>query len=251
MSAEVVTFPLYDEDDNLLETFLLPKNNLSATTNPDSSNDDTEGYAPGSIWSNRTADRVFVCSDNITGNAVWKEVGDGGSGSAGSVTLIHTDGTVYLAEPTGDEVLDGEDANIGAADLVAGDIIRAKWHGNLDFTNATEFRFKVLIGTNVIEVTPYFTAPNDLDAFGFTIECLLRVVNNTGSSIEVMSNTTVHITTSAVGSNPFLYVSNGNAGYGFGYSGDAIITSLVEFDAYSVGDILTQNNFIVERLLHP
>lgn len=48
--------------------------NLDATTNPGVSNDGTEGYCEGSKWLNVTLDKAFVCLDNTTDAAVWKEV---------------------------------------------------------------------------------------------------------------------------------------------------------------------------------
>jgi len=49
------------------------KNNTTATVDPDVLNDDSQGYAPGSIWINATTQRVFVCTANGTGNAQWAE----------------------------------------------------------------------------------------------------------------------------------------------------------------------------------
>lgn len=50
------------------------KNNTTATANPIVTNDNTESYAPGSLWLNTNTGRVFVCVGNNTGAAVWREV---------------------------------------------------------------------------------------------------------------------------------------------------------------------------------
>jgi cytoskeletal protein CcmA (bactofilin family) len=50
------------------------KNKTDATTNPIVTNDNTQGYAPGSLWLNTSTGRVFLCVGNTTGAAVWREV---------------------------------------------------------------------------------------------------------------------------------------------------------------------------------
>jgi len=50
------------------------QNNTDATANPVVTNDNTEGYAPGSLWLNNATGRVFLCAGNNTGAAVWREV---------------------------------------------------------------------------------------------------------------------------------------------------------------------------------
>jgi len=49
-------------------------NKTDATTNPTVTNDNTQGYAPGSLWLNNSTGRVFLCVGNSTGAAVWREV---------------------------------------------------------------------------------------------------------------------------------------------------------------------------------
>ena len=51
------------------------KDNLSATTDPTTSNDDTQDYEVNSHWVNTTADRTFVCLDASTGAAIWSNTG--------------------------------------------------------------------------------------------------------------------------------------------------------------------------------
>jgi hypothetical protein len=50
------------------------KNNLSATSNPTTTNDSGEGYAPGSMWENTTTGRVYICVGNTANAAVWREL---------------------------------------------------------------------------------------------------------------------------------------------------------------------------------
>jgi hypothetical protein len=47
------------------------KNNLSATSDPDVTNDVTEGYAVLSIWINQSTNEMFKCLNNAEGAAVW------------------------------------------------------------------------------------------------------------------------------------------------------------------------------------
>lgn len=84
--------------------------NLDATTNPGVSNDGTEGYCEGSHWINVTTDTVFICMDNTTDSAVWKQLNnifrkDVGWSSDKGVDLEVIGGThripiVYAGTPT-------------------------------------------------------------------------------------------------------------------------------------------------------
>ena len=48
--------------------------NLDATSDPTVNDDGTAGYCEGSHWINVTTDVAFICLDNATGAAVWKEI---------------------------------------------------------------------------------------------------------------------------------------------------------------------------------
>lgn len=50
-------------------------NNLTATTNPGVSNDNTQGYAIGSKWLNTATNTIFMCSGATTGSAIWVAMG--------------------------------------------------------------------------------------------------------------------------------------------------------------------------------
>lgn len=45
----------------------------AAASSPGVNDDDTQGYAPGSIWVRLDTDEAFLCVDATTGAAVWKE----------------------------------------------------------------------------------------------------------------------------------------------------------------------------------
>jgi len=47
------------------------KQNLSATTDPTANEDSGDGYAPGSLWVNVTADKVFINVDATVAAAIW------------------------------------------------------------------------------------------------------------------------------------------------------------------------------------
>lgn len=49
------------------------KVNLSATTNPSAADDSSAGYTIGSKWINTTNEKEYVCVDNTTSSASWKE----------------------------------------------------------------------------------------------------------------------------------------------------------------------------------
>ena len=101
--------------------------NLSATTDPTSSNDTTQGYSIGSIWFNSTAGylRTWICRDNTASAAKWvfegadyanggttpnAEVVQFGSGAA----LAAAEGNIYR------EVVASRNPGGTAADYVIG-----------------------------------------------------------------------------------------------------------------------------------
>lgn len=50
------------------------RNNTSATTDPQSINDTSDGYAVGSLWFNVLTDRAFICRSNAPSAADWAEI---------------------------------------------------------------------------------------------------------------------------------------------------------------------------------
>lgn len=51
-----------------------PLNNLQASAAPGVSDDGTAGYAPGSMWVDKTGEDAYICIRSTTGAAVWKQV---------------------------------------------------------------------------------------------------------------------------------------------------------------------------------
>lgn len=49
-------------------------NNLTAVVGPVATNDSVQGYAPGSLWFDINAVRVYICSDASASAAVWTEI---------------------------------------------------------------------------------------------------------------------------------------------------------------------------------
>ncbi len=45
---------------------------FDATEPPDENDDDTEGYAPGSMWVDVTNQEAYICTDASTGAAIWE-----------------------------------------------------------------------------------------------------------------------------------------------------------------------------------
>lgn len=81
MAATVVQFPLKDDAGTLINTFSLPLHKLDGTAAPAVTDDDAAGYVGGSMWIDRTNDKAYVCVDNTTGAAIWREYpGAGGGG---------------------------------------------------------------------------------------------------------------------------------------------------------------------------
>lgn len=66
----------------------LLSNNIAAVVDPTAAQDISQGYFPSSVWVNTAASpkKVFVCSDNSLGSAVWNLVAP--SSSAQTVTQV-------------------------------------------------------------------------------------------------------------------------------------------------------------------
>ena len=50
------------------------KNNFTATSVPGVGDDSGDSYAIGSMWTNTSTDRVYICTDSSSGAAVWREL---------------------------------------------------------------------------------------------------------------------------------------------------------------------------------
>jgi hypothetical protein len=68
------------------------KNNLTATADPTTSNDESENYSVGSFWNNinnMSSPRLFVCTD-LSSGATWVQVNAGGGGGITESDVINT-----------------------------------------------------------------------------------------------------------------------------------------------------------------
>lgn len=77
MAADALTFILKNDAGSTVRTFYHALHKFDATVPPTPTDDDADGYIGGSVWVDRTHNRVYVCADNATGAAIWREVGDG------------------------------------------------------------------------------------------------------------------------------------------------------------------------------
>lgn len=75
--------------------------NYTATTDPTSANDNTQGYGPGSIWFNTSNNREWLCISAATGAAVWSFGGasyaNGGYNPSNEVTQFGSAPTALMA----------------------------------------------------------------------------------------------------------------------------------------------------------
>ena len=65
------------------------QNNLSASSVPGVSNDQTQGYSVGSFWVNTTSDIAYICVDSTTGAAVWENLTVSAAGWDGDLTDVN------------------------------------------------------------------------------------------------------------------------------------------------------------------
>jgi len=97
------------------------QDNLSATTSPGVSDDDTAGYSIGSTWVNTTSDLAFIMLDATTGAAVWTDITAAGDvvGPASSVdnTLPRFDSTTGKLIQTSGIVVDDSDNMSGVVTI--------------------------------------------------------------------------------------------------------------------------------------
>ena len=49
-------------------------NKLDATANPTIANDSSQNYAVGSVWINVSTDKIFICVDNTSNAAQWRQI---------------------------------------------------------------------------------------------------------------------------------------------------------------------------------
>lgn len=101
------------------------QSNLTATTNPTVSSDNTQGYSIGSTWCNTTTNALFVCVNTSTGAAIWNQVpslpvtiAQGGTGSTTKNFVDLTTGqTVAGSKVFSNNVSMSANAQIGTTGL--------------------------------------------------------------------------------------------------------------------------------------
>ena len=62
---------LTDAERDKLGNFWVGDNNLSATSDPGTTDDSSGGYSVGSVWINTSSEEVYRCVDSTVGSAVW------------------------------------------------------------------------------------------------------------------------------------------------------------------------------------
>lgn len=77
-----------------------PKNNYSATTNPQATDDELDGYNVGSVWIDINNSAIYICTDATTGNAVWVSGGSGGAPSPILQTKTTLESRILIHEET-------------------------------------------------------------------------------------------------------------------------------------------------------
>jgi len=149
-----------------------PFHNLSASTDPTTSSDSTQGYSQGSFWYNLTSSRTWLCIDPTAGAAKWifdgANYNSGGSEPNNVVTqfggsplgsifgVFFEEGNLYrncgnpikgnLAN-TSDNILDGFVMPAGAFD-VANRQLMINFNGSFGANNNSK-RVKVWINPNM------------------------------------------------------------------------------------------------------
>lgn len=85
-----------------------PQNNFSASVNPTTANDNTQGYSAGSNWYNTSNHNTYICVSAATSAAIWVQTNNLGSlsipltalqqgGAAGGQSLIYNSGSGHWA----------------------------------------------------------------------------------------------------------------------------------------------------------
>lgn len=104
---------------------------IDGTTAPSVNDDAGDGFSVGSIWTDTTNDKSYICSDSTVGSAVWQQFSGGGTGvsdgdkgdvtvsSSGTIWTIDNDAVTYAKiqnVSTGSRLL-GRSSGAGAGDI--------------------------------------------------------------------------------------------------------------------------------------
>jgi hypothetical protein len=175
------------------------RNNLVAATAPGTGNDNTQGYAVGSMWVDTVANRVYFCTNASTGSAVWWG-GSAGGGSWGSITGTLSDQTDLQAALNAKaglipviEVVSGTSRTLTAGDN--GKILVFTNTGAISVTVNTDFN-----GRGVVLAWAASAGTITVNLTGVTV--------NGGSSALVLSQGLGSLNLIPVGTNAFLGVGS-------------------------------------------
>ena len=142
------------------------RNNLAASADPGATNDNTQDFAPGSLWMNTTNNRLWSCQSAGTGAAVWYLAGvvpGLGSDPASMITAFGggtnsftEEGNLYRAlsaagvgnnADTTDDILFGFQLSAGSFDILGrGLCITAQ---GKTATNTNNKRAKIIFGATL------------------------------------------------------------------------------------------------------
>ena len=86
--TEAEDIPQWMEGSVFALTEDIPLDNTTATTDPTSTDDVSEGYSVLSRWVNTTSDTVWICADATEGAAVWNTAGPGADGADGAEWFV-------------------------------------------------------------------------------------------------------------------------------------------------------------------
>ena len=115
-------FSYFNSNIDIIDAYLAKSNWNAGALDPDADNDDSEGYAAGSMWYTTTA--IWECVDASTGAAVWHQVWPALTTElSGSITNAQLAGSIaddklansyaILAGRAGGQTLKGDTASGG------------------------------------------------------------------------------------------------------------------------------------------
>lgn len=99
------------------------KNNLEALSDPTTSNDDSQNYSIGSLWSNVSTPsipKVFILTD-LSSGAEWVQINAGGGGGGDvSGPVSSTDNAIARWDGTGGDTIQNSGVIIDDSDVISG-----------------------------------------------------------------------------------------------------------------------------------
>lgn len=170
------------------------KNNLTATTDPTTANDDSENYSVGSLWANvnsPSAPKYFLLTELASG-ATWVQIG--GTGAGGGENLNET---LVIGNTTG-----GEDIVVSDADVI--DFTNASSSTNLmTFPNASilqhvasgGFLWKIVNGLQLTNTSDFsivvFNTDGELEIGDADLDGTISIWDATGNFKFLIDKTTL------------------------------------------------------------